>query len=164
MVLSANIYDFYKFNFRCGLRRRPFKEGVKRIVVGIDYFRCLEDPLVFNNLKLDRGLTLLDIGSSSTIFPLFVCSKGIRVWATDIDDSVLKLKENAEKLGIINFRTEIQDARNLSYPDNYFDRVSAISTIEHIPNDGDSLSVKEMSRVLKPGGGGHGHNGSLWVI
>jgi hypothetical protein len=34
------------------------------------YFRCLEDPLVFNNLGLERGLKLVDVGSSNTIFPL----------------------------------------------------------------------------------------------
>ena len=141
MIISTT-HDFYKFNFMQG----------KRIVAGIDYFRCLEDPLVFNNLKLDCGFALLDIGSSNTIFPLVTASKGIRVWATDIDDSVLELREDAEKLEVTNFCVEIQDARNLSHPDGFFDRVSAISTLEHIPNDGDSKAVKEMSRVLKPGG------------
>ena len=126
MVLSANIYDFYKFNFMLGIRRPSSKEGIKRIVGGIEYFRCLEDPLVFNNLELYSELKLLDIGSSNTIFPLFVCSKGIEVWATDIDYRVLKLREDAKKLGIVNFCAEIQDARNLLYSDNCFDRVSAI--------------------------------------
>lgn len=66
---------------------------------------------------------------------------------------MLKLRDDAKKLGITNFHAEIQDARNLHlYSDNYFDRVSAISTLEHIPNDGDSIAIKEMSRVLKPGG------------
>jgi len=90
MVVSATIIDIYKFNFMLGIKKIKSKEGFSRIVNGIDYFRCLEDPLVFNNLRLARGLTLLDIGSSNTIFPLFVCSKGIKVWATDIDDRVLK--------------------------------------------------------------------------
>lgn len=148
--LVAN--DFYRFNFMLGIRRPLSKEGLKRIIGGIDYFRCLEDPLVFNNLELEHGLNLLDIGSGASIFPLFASSKGISVWATDIDNRVLKLGETAEKLGIINFRAEIQDARNLLYSDDYFDRVSAISTLEHIPNDGDSMAVKEMSRVLKNGG------------
>ena len=145
--------DFYLFNGRLGLRR---------IIAGIDYYRCLENPLVFNNLELISGLTLLDIGSGTAIFPLFASSKGVHVLATDIDDSVLKLREVAEKIGIAKCHAEIQDARNLSYPDNHFDRVSAISTLEHIPNDGDSKAVKEMSRVLKKGG--HGRNYSLRLI
>ena len=143
-MIEATMRDFYLFNARQGLRC---------IIAGIDYFRCLEDPLVFNNLELISGLTLLDIGSGTTIFPLFAASKGVHVLATDIDDSVLKLREIAEKIGITNFRAEIQDVKGLTYPDNYFDRVSAISTLEHILNGGDSKAIKEMSRVLKKGGG-----------
>lgn len=101
---------------------------------------------------MECGLKLLDIGSADTIFPLFACSRGIKIWATDINDSVLKLRDDAEKIGDINFYVEIQDVSNLSYPDNYFDRVSAISTLEYIPNDGDSIAVKEMSRILRWGG------------
>ena len=115
-------------------------------------------------MKLECGLALLDIGSSNTIFPLFVGSRGIKVWATDIDNRVLKLRDDAGKLGITNFRAEIQDARNLPYSDNYFDRVSAISTLEHIPNNGDFIAIKEMSRALKRGGGDHGYNRSLRLI
>ena len=114
MAMSANMHDFYKFNFFLGLRRIHTKEGLKRVITGIDYFRCLEDPLVFNNLELVRGSTLLDLGSSTTIFPLFTALKGTRIFATDIDDRVFKLGVDAEKLGITNFHTEIQDARRLS--------------------------------------------------
>ena len=142
-MVKATMRDIYLFNGRLGLRR---------IISGIDYFRYLEDPLVFNNLELYSGLKLLDIGSGTSIFPLFTASKGVQVLATDINNSVFKLEAVAEKLGIANFHAEIQDARNLSYSNNYFDRVSAISTLEHIPNDGDSIAVKEMSRVLKQGG------------
>ena len=152
MVLSTDIYGFYRFNFMWGIRRPLSKEGIKRIVEGIEYFRCLEDPLVFNNLELYSGLKLLDIGSSNTTFPLFASSRGVQVWATDIDDRVLKLRDDAEKLEIANFHAEIQDARNLLYSDNCFDQISAISTLEHIPNDGDFIAIKEMSRVLKRGG------------
>lgn len=142
-MIKATMRDIYIFNAKLGLRR---------IIGGIDYFRCLEDPLVFNNLELIKGLTLLDIGSGTTIFPLFASSKGVHVLATDINNSVLKLGEVAEKFGIAKFCAEIQDVRNLSYPDNHFDRVSAISTLEHIPNDGDFIAIKEMARVLKVSG------------
>lgn len=38
----------------------------------------------------------------------------------------------------------------MNFPDNYFDRVVSLSTIEHIPDD--TAAAVEMSRVLKPGG------------
>jgi SAM-dependent methyltransferase len=45
---------------------------------------------------------------------------------------------------------DIADATDLQYPDNTFDKVLSISTIEHILND--RLGITEMMRVLKPGG------------
>ena len=45
---------------------------------------------------------------------------------------------------------ESEDARNLSYPNNWFDLVTAISTIEHIEED--SKAMEEIGRVLKEGG------------
>ena len=149
---DINILDIYKFNLNLALKKINKLEGLKKIIEGIEYFRCLEDPLVYNNLKLEKGLKLLDIGSSTTIFPLFVCSKEITVVATDIDDRVLNLKNDANILKLEDFRAEMQDARKLPYADNYFDRISAISTLEHIPNDGDSKAIKEMARVLKEEG------------
>ena len=68
MVLSATISDFYKFNFMLGIKKIKSKEGLSRIINGIEYFRCLEDPLAFNNLKLECGLKLLDIGRAIPSF------------------------------------------------------------------------------------------------
>jgi SAM-dependent methyltransferase len=47
---------------------------------------------------------------------------------------------------------EVQDARAFSYGDASFDRVFSISVIEHIPDDGDSRAMREIARVLRPGG------------
>ena len=44
------------------------------------------------------------------------------------------------------------NALTLAYPDNFFDSVISISVIEHIENDGDAIAMKEIWRVLKPGG------------
>lgn len=52
----------------------------------------------------------------------------------------------------INFRTEIQDATKLSYPNDYFTKIIATSSIEHVPSDGDIIAINECQRVLKQGG------------
>jgi SAM-dependent methyltransferase len=47
----------------------------------------------------------------------------------------------------------VQDARRLSYGDDYFDMVYPMSVVEHIEGpDGDREAMREMMRVLKPGG------------
>jgi SAM-dependent methyltransferase len=45
-----------------------------------------------------------------------------------------------------------EDARHLTYSSGHFDRVFSISAIEHIPDEGDSVAIQEIARVLAPGG------------
>ena len=40
----------------------------------------------------------------------------------------------------------------IPYPENYFDKIFSISVLEHIPYDGDTEALKQILRVLKPGG------------
>lgn len=50
-------------------------------------------------------------------------------------------------------RFEIRDARRLSDPDGSYDFVYAMSVLEHVEGpQGDAAAVREMIRVLKPGG------------
>lgn len=153
MTLKATLIDFYKFNFYVSLKQIPRIQGWKRLVRGIEYFRCIEYPLIFNSLKLESGASLLDIGSANSVFPLFACSRGMKVWAVDIDDRVFKLRQDAKGLPLAGTLTvEMQDARNLQYPDDSFRFVSAISTLEHIPENGDIKAIREIARVLELGG------------
>ena len=43
-------------------------------------------------------------------------------------------------------------AEDIRFPDNYFDRVFCLSTMEHIPVENWGQCMKEFERVLKPGG------------
>jgi ubiquinone/menaquinone biosynthesis C-methylase UbiE len=47
---------------------------------------------------------------------------------------------------------DIQNATQLTYPDQLFTKASLISTIEHIPEDGDILAMEEVTRVLRQHG------------
>ena len=40
---------------------------------------------------------------------------------------------------------------DLHFPDNYFDAISCISTVEHAKNDGDIKTIKTIARILKKG-------------
>lgn len=44
-------------------------------------------------------------------------------------------------------------ARNIGFPNNFFDAVIAVSTIKHVGIfDGDKKAVAEIKRILKPNG------------
>lgn len=49
-------------------------------------------------------------------------------------------------------RLAVEDATNLSFPDESFDACLCVSVIEHVPGDDDATAMAEMWRVLRPGG------------
>ena len=152
--LISDINKFWHFNNQLGLRN---------LFYGVDYQRTLEYPVAFNQLKVNKDVeNLLDIGTGKhSIFPLYVSyvCPTITVRMTDLGSYVFNqvkrinqhkiLKNNYKHVKLI---IEKQDATQLTYENNSFDRISAISAIEHIPNNGDSLAVEEIIRVLKPEG------------
>ncbi|MBI2024666.1 MAG: class I SAM-dependent methyltransferase [Candidatus Harrisonbacteria bacterium] len=72
------------------------------------------------------------------------------VHAIDISPDVVRqaLKKLEEKN--IKVKAVIGDMRKMPYPDNSFDYVYTMGTIEHIPRPQDAM--EEIFRVLKPGG------------
>jgi SAM-dependent methyltransferase len=47
---------------------------------------------------------------------------------------------------------ETADGTNLAYADASFDAAVSVSVIEHLSNDGDTTAMRELARVLRPGG------------
>lgn len=168
----ALMKEIYLFNFKLSLVHR---------VAGMSPARCFEYPLAIINLNIQKGEKLLDVGSEKSCFPLFMKRRrAVNLVVLDIDEKVMAQKKYAKKVGIINHPiTErfniidnpkmkieeksyisndgglniiVGDARKINLSDCSFDYVSCISAIEHIPNDGDILAIKEIARVLKPKG------------
>src|SRR2546430_13462937 len=48
--------------------------------------------------------------------------------------------------------SEVQDGRALSYADASFDAAYSVSVLEHIPDGGDTVTLRELLRVVRPGG------------
>lgn len=146
-------WDFYRF--RASL-------GARGLVGGIYYERCFEYPWCFNELALRPGDTLLDVGTERSPFPFFcaVYVPNTTVHAADKDlhpftqtqrNYLRHVRSRLKQVGS-RMSLSIQDAVSLPYPDATFDRISCISVIEHLPGDGDIRVMRELSRVLKPGG------------
>jgi len=133
-------------------------DHAKKLKRGLDIFRNIEFPITIKLLCPKKDERILDIGCGESILPSYI-SKNYEciITATDILD-VEKIQRkffkttNLMGLGNREFKFKINDATNLSFTDETFDSVYAVSSIEHIPNDGDSRAFKEMVRVVKPGG------------
>lgn len=148
--LTLNGWPFVRFKYRI---------DVTRFLMGIGYERAIEYPWVFRELQVRRSDRVMDIGSGTSIFPLYVqATTGATVHCMDFDSSVFRLEGYARKCGLGDALRDEKlvirqfDAFPLPYADGYFDRLSCISTIEHSPNDSDTDCMRELVRMVKPGG------------
>ena len=117
----------------------------------INFERYLEYPWIIKKLNLKRNMKVLDVGSGRSILPLYMASLGAKVYCLDIC-RLSSLERSARNLKL-NVKFVVQDARtSLPFPDNFFDVITAISSIEHFHDDGDIKAMKEFIRVLKKDG------------
>jgi SAM-dependent methyltransferase len=100
---------------------------------------------------------ILDVGSPKCFSLYLAFHYDVDLHLTDIDEPTV---EEAEILwNAVRTRAKgravfsVQDARASQFPSEEFDIVFSMSVIEHVEGPtGDSASMREMSRVLKPGG------------
>lgn len=131
---------------------------------GWDYEKIME----WGNFQ--KSDSVLDTGALHTYFSIYLAQFVEEVLVTDsfywaTRDYFGKPNENyggkilptinewtdfVEKFGFGKTMVDTADVMNLQYPDNTFDKVLSISTIEHVLDD--RLGIVEMMRVLKPGG------------
>ena len=116
--------------------------------------RIAEYPYVFSQLsRFPEIKTVLDIGSAFSLLPIQLATLGYQVTGLDIIDSGDTYHPN--------FKQIVSDLFDNQIPDNSFDAVVSISTIEHmgfgvfgdkvIP-DADVKAFQIVHRLLKPGG------------
>jgi SAM-dependent methyltransferase len=159
----------YLFGYVIGFNsfiKGHYKIGIKRMIHPVGYWRYPVFNYIIKKLINKEKLRVLDIGSPKILSLYFALRKGYETFSIDIQDleiySVWKTyyldSKNSNIFKIDKYKNqhlfipEIQDGRKLDYPDNFFDLVYSVSVLEHIPSDGDSLTMKEIERVLKPNG------------
>jgi SAM-dependent methyltransferase len=116
--------------------------------------RMVEVPFVFRELAITEG-TVLDVGCTSpyNTLPLLLAEIGFDVYGLDVREFKVRHR---------NFKFVKGDIRKTNFPDSYFDRVLAISSIEHVglagrytavqDDHGDRRAILEITRILKQGG------------
>ena len=155
LSLDKNIVTTKMFCVACG------KESAKFLPSGVDrrpnvkcpschslerhralwfYFENSTD-IFKHNIGIDRQIIkLLHFGPEKAFYDKFSNISYIDYYPVD-----LKPKRYAN----IHLR-DVVDIQNIPYPDNHFDLIINIHVLEHIPDD--KKAMKELQRVIKPGG------------
>ena len=133
-------------------RETPSVPGQAGARPQLDRFLAV-DPEI---LGLRPGDRLLDVGCGTGRHTLEASRWDCRIAAADL--SLLDLLKTRYLLGIMRGRAEVRagvdfmvaDGFHLPFPDACFDRVMCTETLEHVRDD--LALVREMARVLRPGG------------
>ncbi len=113
--------------------------------------------LVREHLDVERDLAgrrVLEIGCGRGGFSCWLSTQGAgrtELVATDFSSTaVMKGSDFAARHAIGGIAWEVGDIQHIAHPDASFDTVISCETIEHVPDP--ALAVRELARVLKPGG------------
>ena len=117
--------------------------------------------------KLNKRSLAIGIGCGTEVIPFYLANKISHVYATDLYNAgnwkaaaPTDFPENPKKYAPFPYREDaltvmIMDATKLEFPSESFDIAFSFSSIEHFGgknHSGALKSVREMGRVLKPGG------------
>lgn len=147
-VLKTDILKLLRFRYRF---------GVKSIFFPFYITRCFEYPAAFNRMELKKGLKVLDFGCGSSFFPVYLASCGIETYGLDVvGSSALDFKQYAMSRLNVELRPmlsyAVYEGDVLPYEADVFDRVFAISTLEHLRGEKDIKIVSQFKKTLKPKG------------
>ena len=151
-------WDLHLFGLWVGARTLPSAPiaGLKSLMLPVEYVRCVETRYILQHLDVRQGQRVLDIGSPKLLSLFLAARLRAEVHATDLVDYFLERYGLYSRVALGHdqwrYHMECEDARHLTYSPGLFDRVFSLSAIEHIPDDGDSIAIQEIARVLAPGG------------
>jgi SAM-dependent methyltransferase len=150
--------DLQRFGMGVGARlltRGHVRDALPYLIKPVNYWRAIEYQMVLTHGRFAPAQQVLDIGSPKLLALFLAQSIRASVSATDIDDYFLpryRRVAEIERIPPERLTLAVEDGRALTYADASFDRVFSISVVEHIPDDGDSACLREIGRVLRPGG------------
>jgi ubiquinone/menaquinone biosynthesis C-methylase UbiE len=112
---------------------------------------------VFTDLirKCGEVSNILELGAGTGKFTLPLLEMGLSVTATDVNQEMIDLlKSRIDEAGASErCQTELADIFALQYPDSHFDLVYCVHVIPRFLSiDDQRAAIKEIGRVLKPGG------------
>jgi len=118
-----------------------------------DYFEACTAPenrFILRHLGDVRGKKLLDLGCGAGENSVYFAKRGALCVASDYSPGMVEVAMQLAAANGVTIEGRTMNAIALDCPDNTFDIVYAANLLHHLPNP--HAAIKEMHRVLKPGG------------
>lgn len=105
-----------------------------------------------DKLRLAKGTEVLEVGCGAGHTAVALAQRGYNVQATDVAQNMIdRAQKNADAAGVADrVQFAMEDIYSLRFPPNAFGLVLSIGVIPWLSSP--ELAIKELSRVIKPGG------------
>lgn len=105
-------------------------------------------------LRLEPHMEVADVATGTGRGAVCMAPYVKRVTGIDGTEAMLaRARDSANRMGLTNIDFVVGDAFQLDFPDETFDRVISLNFLHlFLPVDRQARLVKEMARILKPGG------------
>ncbi len=110
----------------------------------------IESTAILRHFNIPKISLILDVGCGTGNYTIKLAKMGFKVIGVDVSTEMLKIAiEKAKKLGL-PFNLIHCDARHLPFPENHFDAVLSVATLEFVSEP--LTVIDEMFRVVNKNG------------
>jgi 2-polyprenyl-3-methyl-5-hydroxy-6-metoxy-1,4-benzoquinol methylase len=111
---------------------------------------ALEERLLLDRIGPTRGLRILDVGCGDGVLATRLARGGARVTGLDASADMIAAARSRAKAACVEVDLVEGNAGDLPFPAGHFDCVVSVATLCFV--DDPRPTIREMVRVLKPGG------------
>lgn len=111
---------------------------------------ALEEHLLLDRIGPARGLRILDVGCGDGVLATRLAQDGARVTGLDASPDMIAAARRQTKAAGVEVDLVEGNAGDLPFPARHFDCVVSVATLCFV--DHPRPTIREMVRVLKPGG------------
>jgi 2-polyprenyl-3-methyl-5-hydroxy-6-metoxy-1,4-benzoquinol methylase len=101
-----------------------------------------------------KGKRILDCACGAGELAIWLAGTGAEVWGFDFSEQAIKVAERSAAMSRVGGRVRfaVMDARALEYESDFFDAITGQDCLHHLIKY--PAGIRELARVLKPGGRG----------
>jgi ubiquinone/menaquinone biosynthesis C-methylase UbiE len=133
---EAEVYDLKRFCNRAGR-----------------FYAELSNQILFDLLDAKKGDRILDLATGTGRVSVGLAEKGVSIFGADLTWKMIeRAREKATRKGLANVSFHLADGLQLPYKDCTFDKIVSIRFFHILPFEMQKAILREVGRVLRPGG------------